>query len=150
MELRNREFARIREETKSRFEAEEADKRAEDGAVSTEMVDNHRKALEDLDAQAKSSLRSMEDARAASERQEREIFDTKERLSLQEINERKIAAEEAIRAVKRDTLNRIRENENNWQIRALKWLNIAKRKVEVKEREDAAAEAENKQRKKRL
>ena len=82
-----------------------------------------------------------ESKRAAFESEQRAFFDRQEALREQVITDRRISAVTNIRRIRKDTLSRIRADEAEWQGEASRWLYTAKRKVELKAREDAEAKA---------
>merc|ERR1719217_1323554 len=105
------------------------------------MIEEHRKAIEDMDQLIRDEQQSAEDKRAGYENEQRAFFDRQEALREQVITDRRIAAVTNIRRIRKDTLSRIKADETEWQGEAGRWLYTAKRKVELKAREDAEAAA---------
>ena len=66
---------------------------------------------------------------------------TPEALREQVITDRRIAAVSNIRRIRKETISRIKADETEWQGEAGRWLYTARRKTELKAREDAEAAA---------
>lgn len=79
----------------------------------------------------------LEDTLARSQSTQRTQFNQTEALSEQSIVDRKIARDAAVRRLRRDTSLRVRAAEIDWQGRAQRWLTVARKKMELKQREDA-------------
>ena len=82
-----------------------------------------------------------EDKRAGFENEQRNFFDRQEALREQVITDRRIAAVSNIRRIRKETISRIKADETEWQGEAGRWLYTARRKTELKAREDAEAAA---------
>ena len=87
-----------------------------------------------------------EKKRKVYEMEQRGFFDRHEDLQKQVIADRRISAVSNIRTIRKETQNRIRNDEQLWQNEAARWLGTAKRKVELKKREDADMEAAKRRR----
>ena len=87
-----------------------------------------------------------EKKRKVYEMEQRGFFDRHEDLQKQVIADRRISAVSNIRTIRKETQNRIRNDEQLWQNEAARWLGTAKRKVELKKREDAEAAAAKRRR----
>ncbi|KAG5180850.1 hypothetical protein JKP88DRAFT_263797 [Tribonema minus] len=143
MELRKRELLRLRDERQAQQEALEAQIKEEQGAVPSTLQEQHRKALEEIDELIRTEIQAKEDAIARGESKQRTQFDQMEALSEQTIVDRKVAADSSYRRLRRETRQKTKAAEIDWQVRAAKWMAAARRKIEVKEREDAEEAAKN-------
>jgi hypothetical protein len=146
IEIRTRELVRMRdlEETRQ-LQLQEATK-AEAGAVPTTMLEEHSKALEDIDDLIRKEQLDRERALAEEETKARIQFKQKEALAGQALVDRKVSADNAARRVKRETQQKIKAAEIDWQSHASKWMGPARRKVELKDKEDLEEAAREKRR----
>jgi len=149
IETRTRELQRNKEDKRKEFEEIERKAREEDGAASTAMIDEHRKQLDEMDDLIRTTQQRMEKERAEREKAEREFFGQSERLATQVVTDRKIAAVTNIRRIRKEAVNKIKMAESTWQSNASRWLYTAKRKVELKQTEDAEAAAAKRRKKRR-
>lgn len=149
VEMRTRELQRNKDERRKELEAEEAKAKEEDGAASTEMMEKHRRVLEDMDGQIRQMQTRAEKARLEAETAERTYFDQSEKLKKQAIIDRRITAIQNIRRIRKTAMEKVRSDEADWQGRAARWLYQARRKVELKAREDAEAAAAKRRKKRR-
>lgn len=67
------------------------------------------------------------------------MFQKSEDIKIEEMNKRKATANENISRIRTELAARIKADEKDWQLSTSKWLVVAKRKVEVKKREDEEA-----------
>ena len=132
------------------FNAEQKKAREETGATSTEMQESHRKGLDDIEEQLRSEQQAAEEKRAAYEAGERTFFDAKEKLKEQVIVDRKLMATDNILRLKKETSDKTKAKEADWQMRTSRWMATAIRKVEIKEKEDADAEVQKKKRRRNV
>ena len=123
--------------------------REEEGAASTAMIDDHRKQLDEMDDLIRTTQQRMEKERAEQEAAERQFFGQAERLATQVVTDRKIAAVTNIRRIRKEAVNKIKLAETTWQNNAGRWLYTAKRKVDLKQAEDAEAAAAKRRKKRR-
>merc|ERR1712146_86722 len=137
------------EDKRKEFEEEERQAREQEGAASTEMIVRHRKELDEMDLVIRTTQQKMEKARAEKEVKERTYFDQAEKLQKQVIIGRRIMAVTNIRRIRKEVIQKIKAAELDWQSRASRWLYTAKRKVELKTREDAEAAASKRRKKRR-
>lgn len=132
------------------FNMEQKKAREELGAAPTEMQDRHRQALADIEEQIRVEQQEFEGRRAAWEQEQRSVYDQKERLKEQVIIDRKLLATDNILRLKKETTEKTRSKESEWQGKASRWMATASRKVEVKEKEDAEVEVMKKKRRKNV
>jgi len=137
VELRTRELNRLMEERKGDNEATEKLAREEEGAVSSEMMEEHRNSIIELEELISGESTRAEMAHQKTEASERAVFDRKEILMIQTVTDRRILAADNIQRIQRETMARIKGEETSWQSRAARWLGTATRKVVLKEQEDA-------------
>ncbi|CAM9801782.1 unnamed protein product [Chrysoparadoxa australica] len=148
IELRTRELLRLRDERQKAALEKEEKLREEQGAVPSTVQEEHRLELEEIDSLVRKEQATREKAWAAEEAQQRAQFNQAEALTEQTITDRKVMADNSQRRIRRETEQHIRGVESNWQGRAKAWLTLAKRKIAVRDREDAEEEAKNKRRNK--
>jgi len=117
IELRQSELDKLKESKKKEFNGIERKAREEHGAPPTEMVQSHRNQLIEIDDLMISEKRNMSNYRDDEEREARTMF------------------------------GRVKSAELEWQNLSTKWLQVARRKVSVKQREDEDATAGLKKRK---
>ena len=141
IELRTRELERAKEEKRKDFEEAEREEKEEKGAQSTELIEKNRKEMEGIDEYIRNTQQEAEDKRAGFENEQRNFFDRQEALREQVITDRRIAAVSNIRRIRKETISRIKADETEWQGEAGRWLYTARRKTELKAREDAEAAA---------
>jgi hypothetical protein len=149
IETRTRELQRNKEDKRQEFEETERKAREEEGAASTAMIDDHRKQLDEMDDLIRTTQQRMEKERAEQEAAERQFFGQSERLATQVVTDRKIAAVTNIRRIRKEAVNKIKMAETTWQSNASRWLYTAKRKVDLKQAEDAEAAAAKRRKKRR-
>ena len=113
------------------------------------MIDDHRKQLDEMDDLIRTTQQRMEKERAEQEAAERQFFGQAERLATQVVTDRKIAAVTNIRRIRKEAVNKIKLAETTWQNNAGRWLYTAKRKVDLKQAEDAEAAAAKRRKKRR-
>lgn len=142
------ELERYLETKRSEFSLEQKRAREELGAAPTEMQDRHRQGLADIEEQIRNEQQGAEGRRAAWELEQRSMYDQKERLKEQVIIDRKLMATDNIIRLKKETNDRTKAKEGEWQGKAAKWMATASRKVEVKDKEDADAELQKKRKRK--
>jgi len=149
VELRTRELNRLKEERKRDNEEAEQKAREEEGAVSSEMMEKHRNSIIEIEELIDNEQTRAESEHAKIEAKERAIFDKKEGLMIQSITDRRIMAAGNVQRIKKETMSKIKTDESNWQQRAARWLGQARRKVDLKELEDAEADTANRRRNRR-
>jgi len=149
VELRTRELNRLKEERKGDNEEAEQRAREEDGAVSSEMMEKHRNSIIEIEELVDNEQTRAENEHAKVEARERAVFSKKEQLMIQSITDRRIMAASNVQRIKKETMSKIKGDESSWQSRAARWLGQARRKVDLKELEDAEADASNRRKKRR-
>merc|ERR1711959_317431 len=105
--------------------------------------------MQEMDEMIRTTQQRMEEEFRKKERDERSFFDQSERLLQQVVIDRKVSAVDNIRRIRKEAIMQIKQAESNWQTSASRWLYTAKRKVELKEREDAEAAAAKRRKKRR-
>mmetsp|Transcript_751 Transcript_751/g.1598 ORF Transcript_751/g.1598 Transcript_751/m.1598 type:complete len:1761 (+) Transcript_751:28-5310(+) len=149
VELRTRELNRLKEERKKENDITEQTAREEEGAVSSEMMEAHRNSIIEIEELIANEQTRAEMAHAKVEAAERAVYDRKEQLAVQTITDRRIMAADNVQRIQRETMAKIKSEESNWQSRASRWLGVARRKVELKEIEDAEQQTQKRRRKRR-
>jgi hypothetical protein len=147
IEKRSAELMRAKDVKRTELEQEERATKAAMGALSSEMVQRHAAILAEMDAQMAAERAAAEEVRSAQVRDASVMFDKTERIRADEIARRRIAADDNCARIRQELAARLKATESEWQISAARWLALAKRKVEVKKREDAEAQATKKRRK---
>jgi hypothetical protein len=139
IEIRTAELERLK--ASKQIEFAEAEKRAklELGAAPTEMTQSHRNQLIDLDNLIESERSTAERNRDANEKESRVMFQTQENVKIADINRRTTLAGDNIARIRKDVNDKVRKSEASWQFDSTKWTTIARKKVQVKKREDQEA-----------
>lgn len=75
------------------------------------------------------------------------MFDRAEKIKIAEMERRKAMASENIARIRQEVAQKVRASEAAWQVTAAKWLSVARRKVQVKAKEDEDARAGRRKRK---
>jgi hypothetical protein len=146
MEQRTQELLKMKAEKRRLFDEKEKKARMELGAAPTEMQQEHRGKLDELDNQLRDEQIRMEREREEEEEEARAMFDRQQSKLLQEITRRKATAQEAISRIRAELAQRLKEDESDWQAKTNKWLVVARKKVEAKELEDNEARAAKRKR----
>ena len=123
-----------------------ADPTSPEGAASGDLLERHRQIMDAIEEEIRLEQSNSEKKRKVYEMEQRGFFDRHEDLQKQVIADRRISAVSNIRTIRKETQNRIRNDEQLWQNEAARWLGTAKRKVELKKREDAEAAAAKRRR----
>jgi uncharacterized caspase-like protein len=147
IELRNAELEKMKEVRKREFAQIEKKAREEFGAAPTELVQGHRAQLEDIDKQMQAEARMAEAKRDAEESDQRTMFQRQEVIKLAEIERRRSTATANVARIREELSTKTRAAETEWQSQTTKWLLVARRKVQVKKKEDDEAKAIKKKRK---
>jgi len=137
-----------REKIKQREIYDKIEKKTRDemGAAPTELIQKHRRLIQEIDDAMQAEAARTLKTRADAELLARTTFDREEGIKKSEIDRRKIAAGESIARIRQEVAVRIRISESEWQVKSTKWLSIAKKKVAVKDSEDKAAKQSKKKR----
>jgi len=147
IEVRRAELMKLKETRKKEFQAEERKAREELGAAPTEMMQDHRNQLLAIDELMNSEQSNTEKYRGEEEKQARIMFDRAELIKRTEMERRKAIAGENIARIRQEVAVKVKAAESEWQGLAAKWLAIARRKVQVKKKEDEDAKAGKRKRK---
>ena len=147
IENRRNELEKLKEARKKEFMAEERKAREELGAAPTEMIQDHRNQLLAIDELMVSEQTNTEKYRADEEKQARIMFDRSELIKRAEMERRKAIAGENAARIRQEVAVKVKVAETEWQGLTSKWLSIARRKVQVKKKEDDDARAGKRKRK---
>jgi hypothetical protein len=148
IEQRTQELLDVKD--RRRLQHEEEIRRAAErlGMPPTELFQRHRQELAELDDQIRDEQQREESKRKKAEEEARNFFAHTWRALQREMAMRREAAHENIIRIRGEIAQRVKGAEGIWQQEAGKWLALAKRKVEVKLREDQEAKASKGNRKK--
>jgi hypothetical protein len=147
IEVRRAELERLKETRKKEFQAEERKAREELGAAPTDMIQDHRNQLLAIDELMNTEQSNTEKYRADEEKQAKVMFDRAELIKRTEMERRKAIAGENVARIRQEVAVKVKAAESEWQGLAAKWLAIARRKVQVKKKEDEDAKAGKRKRK---
>ena len=117
--------------------------------MSSEMMEAHRNSIIELEELIANEQTRAEMAHSKVEAAERAVYDRKEQLAIQTVTDRRIMAADNVQRIQRETMAKIKGEETSWQQRAARWLAVARRKVELKEIEDAEQQTQKRRRKRR-
>jgi hypothetical protein len=145
IEIRTAELERLKASKQVEFAEIERKAKMESGAASTELTQSHRNQLIDIDNMIDSDRTNAERTRDEDEREARIMFDRQEAIKIADINRRTTMAKDSIARIREEVAMKVRNAETDWQVQCVKWLTVAKKKVQVKKREDQEAR-KNKQR----
>jgi hypothetical protein len=141
IEVRRAELEKTKEIKRKEFQAIEKAAQAELGAAPTEMIQNHLNQLIDIDDMITSEKDRLLNFRSSEENEARIMFERAQLIKKAEVERRRALASENIARIREELAARVKLAESQWQAKASKWLVMAKRKVEVKKREDEEARA---------
>ena len=111
------------------------------------MIQDHRNQLLAIDELMNSEQSNTEKYRGEEERQAKIMFDRAELIKRSEMERRKAIAGENIARIRQEVAVKVKAAEAEWQSLAAKWLAVARRKVQVKKKEDEDAKAGKRKRK---
>lgn len=148
LELRMRELERERLSRRAQCDEEERRAREEEGAASTKMLQRHRELIDEIDEEIRREQQVRERERSTFESEQRHFHQRKMEIEEQTIIDRRISAITNIRNIRKESRNKMKQEELDWQASAAQWLGTAKRKVQLKEREDMEAAAKKRRRRK--
>jgi hypothetical protein len=147
IEIRTAELERLKASKSSEFIELEKKAKMELGAAPSEMTQSHRNELIDLDYLIESERTTAENIRDSNEKESRIMFETQTAVKIGDINRRTTMAGDNTARIRQEVSDKVRKAEATWQVDASKWVNISKKKVQVKKREDQ--ESNKSKRKKR-
>lgn len=147
IEMRREELEKLKETRKKEFQGIERKAREEFGAAPTEMIQDHRNQLIAIDELMEKERKDTENYRTEEEKQAKVMFDRAEKIKRDEMERRKAMASENTARIREEVAVKVKAAESEWQGRAVKWLAISRRKVQVKKREDEEAKAGKRKRK---
>lgn len=147
IDVRRSELEKLKETRKKEFQVEERKAREELGAAPTEMIQDHRNQLLAIDELMNSEQSNTEKYRGEEERQAKIMFDRAELIKRSEMERRKAIAGENTARIRQEVAVKVKAAEAEWQSLAAKWLAVARRKVQVKKKEDEDAKAGKRKRK---
>jgi len=136
IELRKAELLKTKEQRRKEFDTEAKAAAAELGAAPTELIQSHRNMLLEMDAFIAQERVNAENFRDQEEAEARTMFDKAEIIKNAEMERRQAMASENTARIREEVAGRVRMAEAEWQLGASKWLTIARKKVQVKKRED--------------
>ncbi|CAM9426180.1 unnamed protein product, partial [Ectocarpus fasciculatus] len=137
VELRTRELLRLRDVKQQEQNVVETRLKEDEGGVPSAVAEAHRKQLEDMDDVVRKEQQAREKKWSEEEASMRSQFEQREALTEQTVVDRKVLAGNNIIRINKETRQKIKGTETEWQGRASKWLATARRKVELKQTEDA-------------
>jgi hypothetical protein len=141
IEVRRAELEKTKEIKKKEFQAIEKAAQAELGAAPTEMIQNHRNQLMDIDDMINSEKDRLLNFRSSEENEARIMFERAQLIKKSEVERRRALASENTSRIREELGAKVKLAESQWQAKASKWLVMARRKVDVKKREDEEARA---------
>lgn len=147
IELRRAELEQTKVVKKKEFQLAERAAAEEFGAAPTDLIQDHRNQLLDIDDQIISEKLRMENYRDSEAAEARTMFDRSQMIKRTEMERRKAIAGENIARIREDVATKVKDAETDWQGDANRWLTLAKRKVAVKKREDEEAREGKRKRK---
>jgi len=147
IDVRQSELDKLKDSKKKEFNQVERKAREEHGAPPTEMVQSHRNQIIEIEDLMISEKRNMSDYRDNEEREARTMFDRSEQIKITEMSKRRAMAGDNVARIRNELAGRVKGAEQDWQNNSSKWLQVARRKVTVKHREDEEATAGMKKRK---
>ena len=90
--------------------------------------------------------RDAEERFAAEEQEARMQFNRTEDVKKAEVDRRKTAGSESVARIREELNKRLHVSEQEWQYQTVRWLSMARRKVQVKKEEDEKARVGRKKR----
>eukprot|EP00599_Poterioochromonas_sp_BG-1_P003191 CAMPEP_0173133270 /NCGR_PEP_ID=MMETSP1105-20130129/630_1 /TAXON_ID=2985 /ORGANISM="Ochromonas sp., Strain BG-1" /LENGTH=1788 /DNA_ID=CAMNT_0014044913 /DNA_START=1672 /DNA_END=7038 /DNA_ORIENTATION=+ len=147
LEIRKEELEKLKETRKKEFQQIEKKAREELGAAPTEMIQDHRNQLLAIDELMNNEKLNTEKYRSDEENQAKIMFDRAEMIKRNEMERRKAMASENSSRIRQEVAAKVKAAEAEWQSKVAKWLAVARRKVQVKKREDEEAKAGKRKRK---
>lgn len=139
IEKRISELGNSKLEKMGMFKALEQQAREQYGAAPSDLIQKHKSILLEMEKITLEEKSKMEKYRDDEMKESRLMFEELEKVKFNEIEKRQKLARENISRLRSDLLNILKTTEMTWQQEASKWLLIAKRKVEIKKREDQEA-----------
>ena len=136
IELRKAELLKTKEIRRKEFDSEAKAAATELGAAPTELIQGHRSQLQDMDNFITQERINAENYRDKEENEARVMFDKAEIIKKSEMERRKSMAADNTARIREEVAGRVKLAEAEWQLKASKWLTIARKKVQVKKRED--------------
>merc|ERR1712000_781999 len=94
----------------------------------------------------KEEKRAAEEHRANDVKTARTMFNRQEEIQRNEMARRKAMASDSIARIRQELTARIKASESDWQTQSAKWHTIAKKKIQVQQREDLEAKKVKKKR----
>lgn len=147
IELRRAELEQTKVMRKKEFQQVEKAAQEELGAAPTELMQSHRNQLIEIDDLIISEKFRMEKYRDDEEAEARTMFARSQLIKRTEMERRKAMAGENIARIREEVAGRVKSAEAEWQGGAARWLTMAKRKVQVKKKEDEDAREGKRKRK---
>jgi hypothetical protein len=139
IEMRYDELVRMKEAKKVEFKGIEKKAREELGAAPTEMTQSHRNQLIAIDELMVTERQRLEQFRDEETGEARIMFERAELIKIAETDRRKASAGDNVARIRLDVMKKVKSFEAEWQGMAAKWLQVGKRKVAVKKKDDEDA-----------
>jgi len=139
IEIRHAELQRLRETKAIEFAQVEKQAKMELGAAPTEMTQNHRNQLKDIDELMVSERDRATNQLKFDQGEARQMFDRAEKIKINDLTNRKIFAGTNIARIRDEVANKVKIAETEWQTISTKWLTVAQKKVQIKKKEDEEA-----------
>lgn len=140
IETRHDELIKMKEMKKIEFKAIEKKAREELGAAPTEMTQSHRNQLIAIDELMITERSRLETYRDDETGEARVMFERGEAIKASETERRKAAAGDNVARIRLEVQKKVKVFEQEWQQLTAKWLQVGKRKVAVKKKDDADAQ----------
>jgi hypothetical protein len=139
MDVRQDELEKMKAAKKIEFKAIEKKAREELGAAPTEMTQSHRNQLIAIDELMVTEKQRLEKYRDDETGEARVMFERGEATKAAETERRKASAGDNIARIRLEVMKKVKVFEQEWQQLTAKWLQVGKRKVAVKRKDDEDA-----------
>lgn len=136
IEKRLKEIEINRDAKKADFEAQEKEAQIKFGFVPPDLTQARTKRMTDFEEQIKLERAKMLRKYDQDYKESKALFERLESFRKNEIERKKAQATEKINNIQGELSMRIRSNESGWQINALRWNGIARKKIESKIKEE--------------
>jgi hypothetical protein len=147
IELRQEELEKHKENKKIEFKAIEKEAREEFGAAPTEMTQSHRNQIIAIDELMITERTRLEKFRDSETKEATIMFERSQLVKRAEMERRKASASDNTARIRLEVSRKVRTFEAEWQSNTAKWLQVAKRKVAVKKKDDEDARTGKKKKK---
>jgi len=141
IEMRQDELIKLKDSKKIEFKGIEKKAREELGAAPTEMTQSHRNQLIAIDELMVTERQRLEAYRDDETGEARTMFERGEAIKAAETERRKASAGDNVARIRLEVMKKVKVFEQEWQQLTAKWLQVGKRKVAVKRKDDEDAKA---------